>query len=372
MTGASAAAAGAAKSRSSSRRVQDPKSAAAYSVARDSEPESFEQWHAMLTASAKTEPSAPILSAIPPKSMRIFEGPMEKKALSSSGVKWQERYATLTDFHLGFAKRLDMKSPEAMRWLHTKKLPTSVSVLEEIFKRVDADGNGSLDLEEAKACLIELNLYSNDQDVLILFQALDVDRSETLSLEEFLDLTKKAHAANHVVDYIPLAEIIDLKAEIHPRKGVVLQSEKLEDSPSPEQTLMSSNTDAIETNHNPSFLKIVLNRLEAATGLDIDGDGKADTAVQVPGHDPSVSEVHICITTIYGGHNSGKTYIHRVPECDAQAWLEAMHVSSSSYDMHVSSSSYDMHVSSSSYDMHVSSSSYDTHVSSSSQGGSPD
>jgi len=356
MTGASAAAAGAAKSRSSSRRVQDPKSAAAYSVARDSEPESFEQWHAMLTASAKTEPSAPILSAIPPKSMRIFEGPMEKKALSSSGVKWQERYATLTDFHLGFAKRLDMKSPEAMRWLHTKKLPTSVSVLEEIFKRVDADGNGSLDLEEAKACLIELNLYSNDQDVLILFQALDVDRSETLSLEEFLDLTKKAHAANHVVDYIPLAEIIELKAEIHTKKGVVLHPGKLEDSPSAAQTSMSSNmssnTDAIETTHNPSFLKIVLNRLEAATGLDIDRDGKADTAVQVPGHDPSVSEVHICITTIYGGHNSGKTYIHRVPECDAQAWLEAMHVSSSSYDMHVSSSSYDMHVSSSSYDTH--------------------
>ena len=205
----------------------------------------------MLTASAKTEPSAPILSAIPPKSMRIFEGPMEKKALSSSGVKWQERYATLTDFHLGFAKRLDMKSPEAMRWLHTKKLPTSVSVLEEIFKRVDADGNGSLDLEEAKACLIELNLYSNDQDVLILFQALDVDRSETLSLEEFLDLTKKAHAANHVVDYIPLAEIIELKAEIHTKKGVVLHPGKLEDSPSAAQTSMSSNmssnTDAIET-----------------------------------------------------------------------------------------------------------------------------
>ena len=60
------------------------------------------------SASAKTEPSVPLLSTIPPKSMRIFEGPMEKKALSSSGVKWHGRYATLTDFHLGFAKRLDM------------------------------------------------------------------------------------------------------------------------------------------------------------------------------------------------------------------------------------------------------------------------
>jgi voltage-gated sodium channel len=249
---------------------------------------------------------------------------MEKKALSSSGVKWHGRYATLTDFHLGFAKRLDMNSTEATHWMHTKTLPTSVSLLEEMFKRFDTDGNGTLDLEEAKACLIELHLYSNDQDVQILFEALDVDRSGTLSLDEFLDLTKKAHAANHVVDYIPLVEIMDVKAEIHAKKGVVLQSEKLERSPSLVEALMSSDTDAVETNRNPSFLKIFLSRLEAATGLDIDGDGKADTAVRVPGHDPSVSEVHIFITTIEGGHNAGKTYIHRVPESDAQAWLEAL------------------------------------------------
>jgi hypothetical protein len=58
----------------------------------------------MLTASssAKTEfeSSAPHLSAMPHISMRIFEGPMAKKAISSSGVKWHGRYATLTDFHL--------------------------------------------------------------------------------------------------------------------------------------------------------------------------------------------------------------------------------------------------------------------------------
>jgi len=248
---------------------------------------------------------------------------MEKKAISSSGIKWQGRYATLTDFHLGFAKPLDMHAPEAVHWLHTKKLPTSVSVLEEMFKRFDADGNGTLNIEEAKACLLELHLYSNDKDVQILFEVLDVDKSGTLSLEEFLELTKKAHAANHVVDYIPLVEIMDVKAEIHTKKGVVLQSEKLERKISLVGS-MSSDTDAVETNRNPSFLKIFLNRLEAATGLDIDGDGKADTAVRVPGHDPSVSEVHIVITTIEGGHNAGKTYIHRVPESDAQAWLEAL------------------------------------------------
>ena len=326
-SGASAAAAGAATGGRVYRDKSSPTNA--YSAAREPQPESFEEWHAMLLApsSANTEFSAPHLDAIPPKSMRVFEGPMEKKAISSSGIKWHGRYATLTDFHLGFAKRLDVNSSEAMHWLHIKKLPTSVSLLEETFKRFDVNGNGTLDLEEAKACLNELHLYSNDQDVQILFEVPDVDTSGTLSLEEFMDLTKKAHAVNHVVDYIPLVEIRDVKAEIHRKKGVVLQSSgseapKLERVKSLKVSLDTSDNDEVETNRNPSFLTIFLNHLEAATGLDIDGDGKAD--VRVPEHDPSVSEVHIVITTIEGGHNAGKTYIHHVPESDAQAWLEAL------------------------------------------------
>jgi hypothetical protein len=133
------------------------------------------------------------------------------------------------------AQRLELNSNDVMLWTHTKKLPTSISVLQEVFQRADDDDNGTLDLEEAKACLIELNLYSNDQDMQILFQALDVDRSGTLSLEEFLDLTKKAHAANHVVDYIPLVEIMDVQAELHRREGVknVSPLSKQEFSPLP-------------------------------------------------------------------------------------------------------------------------------------------
>jgi hypothetical protein len=171
--------------------------------------------------------ASPNLSAIPPKSMRIFEGPMERKAISgaSGAAKWHGRYATLTDFHLGFAKQLDMKTTEAMLWMHTKELPTSVSHLEEIFKRGDADGNGTLDLEETKGCLIELNLYSNDRDVQILFDVLDMDGDGTLRLEEFLELIKKAHAVNHVVDYIPLVEIIEIRAEIHKKGRVVLNGD---------------------------------------------------------------------------------------------------------------------------------------------------
>ena len=154
MPGAAAAAHGAARGDGSGSKSLPAKARSSYSAADKSQPEG---------SSAKTEPSVPLLSAMPPKSMRVFEGPMEKKAISSSGIKWQGRYATLTDFHLGFARQLDAKSDEAMHWMHSKELPTSVSTLEEVFKRVDVDGNGTLDLEEAKACLIELNLYSNDQ-----------------------------------------------------------------------------------------------------------------------------------------------------------------------------------------------------------------
>jgi len=120
MSAGAAAAHGAAGGRSGFKSRASP--ATGYSTARDSQPESFEEWQAMFTASApaKTEHSVPLLSTIPPKWMRLFEGQMEKKALSSSGVKWHGRYATLTDFHLGFAKRLDMNSTEATHWMHTK------------------------------------------------------------------------------------------------------------------------------------------------------------------------------------------------------------------------------------------------------------
>ena len=206
--------------------------------------------------------------------------------------------------------------------MHNKKLPTSIAVLQEVFQKADVDGNGTLDLEEAKTCLIELNLYSNDQDVQILFQALDLDRSGTLSLEEFLDLTKKAHAANHVVDYIPLVEIVDVQAELHMREGVKTVSPLSKQESCFPSPLLSSDV-VLKDVHNESFFQKSLRQLEVVTGMDIDGDGQAAQAL-MPKYDPSVSEVHIMITTIEGGHNAGKTYIHRVPDSDAQAWLEAL------------------------------------------------
>lgn len=239
--------------------------------------ESFEEWLATLTASnsAKTESIAPLLK-IPPTSMRIFEGPMEKKAIGHLGIAWQRRYATLTDYHLGFAKRLDMHSSEATMWMHNKELPTSVTELQDAFNKADFDGNGLLDLKEAEACLIALNLYCNDQDVQILFEALDMDRSGTLSWEEFQELAKKAHAANHVIDYIPLVEIMEVKAQIVSKcpgsDSRAFKSRATESQPSdsnaPDNKSVQTSSRRME-----SFFRGCISQLEATTGLDIDGDG---------------------------------------------------------------------------------------------------
>ncbi len=238
-------------------------------------PQSFEEWRATLTASssAKTESIEPLLK-IPPTSMRIFEGPMEKKAIGHLGIAWQGRYATLTDYHLGFAKRLDMHSAEAMVWMHTKELPTSVTELQDIFNKADFDGDGALDLEEAKGCLIALNLYSNDQDVQVLFEVFDVDRSGTLTWEEFQDLAKKAHAANHVVDYIPLVEIMEVKAEIV-SKCPGSESKPIKRAQPSDSMSHASDNDTVQTSNytQKSFFRTCLAQLEAATGLDLDGDG---------------------------------------------------------------------------------------------------
>jgi len=71
-------------------------------------------------------------------------------------------------------------------------------------------------------------------------------------------------------------------------------------------------SDVVATDvHNQTFFQMILRKLEVITGMDIDGDGQATQAL-MPQYDPSVSEVHIMITIIEGGHNAGKTYVHRV------------------------------------------------------------
>jgi hypothetical protein len=176
-----------------------------------------------------------------------------------------------------------------------------------------------------------MGCYSNDDDVKILFEALDTDRSGTLTWEEFMDLSRKAHAVNYVVDYVPLVEILDVKAEIHQKGAEHHQRPQAQIIPSLQRASSLRLVSEFQAEHdqrkNNSFkglLSRLVLQLEAVTGMDIDGDGKADSVVLVPEHDPNESEVHMMITTIEGGHNSGKTYIHRVPEDHAQTWLEAL------------------------------------------------
>ena len=53
--------------------------------------ESFEAWQTSLfrAAGAGNSDGVVSLSMMPPKAMRVMEGIMEKKAIASSGVKWQ-------------------------------------------------------------------------------------------------------------------------------------------------------------------------------------------------------------------------------------------------------------------------------------------
>jgi len=68
----------------------------------------------------------------------------------------------------------------------------------------------SLDVDETGRALIDLQLYSSDADVHVLFDALDTDKSGDLDWEEFKVLTKLAQTTNFVVDYIPLQEIFEV------------------------------------------------------------------------------------------------------------------------------------------------------------------
>ena len=66
----------------------------------------------------------------------------------------------------------------------------------------------------------------------------------------------------------------------------------------------------------------ILSGLENMTGLDIDGDGQIQS--EHAEYDPNTDEVHMLITTIEGGHNSGKTYILRLPGLDVADWMDTL------------------------------------------------
>ena len=184
---------------------------------------------------------------LPPPEERILEGTLERKFLTSKGVKWISRFAVLSDEHLLFAKQHvasiskcpDISQSEAHlveTWAHhaTAREGLSAAKLQEMFEKFDFDRNGSLDLDEAKEALLQLNLITSEKEVATIFHLLDTDHSGTLDVHEFTRLTRHVESCNTIVDFIPLNEIYAIEGEgtristLHPvsarAQGAVEQS----------------------------------------------------------------------------------------------------------------------------------------------------
>jgi voltage-gated sodium channel len=254
--------------------------------------------------------SKEVLYEIPPPEERVFDGKWEKKAVTSKGVIWQPKYAVLTASTLGFAKVIDGDAKGTSHWMHNKKLRVKEWELESIFHQFDVNGNGTLEIMECKACLEHLNLYSNSDDIQRLFHSLDADNSASLDLDEFKQLAKWAHISNFVLDYIPLQEITVLEydiVEVGRRRSVVGVEFEVKK----------------EFEEHKSVWKQIVGAVEDIVGVDIDEDGEVG-ADKLPDWNENTHEFHLRIMTADEGHNSAKTYVHRIPKDQAQLWWDAL------------------------------------------------
>jgi voltage-gated sodium channel len=254
--------------------------------------------------------SKEVLYEIPPPEERVFDGKLERKCITSKGVSWQSKYAVLTAGALMFAKAMDGETKDMAHWMHTKKLSAKEWELESIFKRFDANGNGNLDIMECRACLEHMELFSNGDDIQRIFESLDADNSGSLEIEEFKQLAKWAHVTNFVTDYIPLEDITGIDydiVEIGRKRSVVGIEQEVKK----------------QFEENNSILKKYVGAIESIVGMDIDGDGEEGTDKLRPWNEDT-HEFHLSIMTVDGGHNSGKTYVHRVPKGQAQFWWDLL------------------------------------------------
>ena len=82
------------------------------------------------------------------------------QALARDGMKYQKRTVTLTEEHLGFSKIVS-PGQDNIKDIVNKSgaLPIAVLELQQAFNKHDKDENGVLDVDEATACLVDLNLY---------------------------------------------------------------------------------------------------------------------------------------------------------------------------------------------------------------------
>ena len=257
--------------------------------------------------------SQEILYEIPAPEDRVFSGRWEKKAITSKGMSWQPKFAVLTESILGFAKILEGQTEGMQHWLHSKKLSAKEWELERVFRMFDANNNGTLDIMECRSCLEHLKLYSDDEDIVQIFDVLDRDGSGHLDMEEFKHLSKWAHIMNHVVEYIPLQEITSIQYDIVQAS----QNRTLKGSQEKKEAK------AVEEQDSRGIVSGCLAAIEGLLGMDIDGDGH-DEADKLPPWDEDTHEFHLIIMTSDDGHNSGKTYVHRVQKSEAQAWYDVL------------------------------------------------
>ena len=158
-----------------------------------------------------------------------------------------------------------------------------------------------------------------------------------LTFEQYTAIAKQAASDTHIVDYIPLEEIKEIACEAvdkdSDREKVRMNKQRSV------RQLAAPNKDSSDFRDGPpradssgkkgeprkNWREAVVSMMETLTGLDIDGDGKADMAsVLLPDYDPETQDVHLVITTIEDGHNRGRIYDHKLQPDQTQEWADKL------------------------------------------------
>jgi len=279
------------------------------------------------------------------------------QVITSSGVKWTERFVVLSEKYLAFAKHFDKDAASKhgdgplQKW-QEELLESAVSFedLKALFRKHDKDNSQALTPDEAVEVLKELNIFTSQEDFDAIFRTLDVNESGDLSWEEFKVVAKHSAICNQVVDFIPLEEIEKIDWDVQPKDfdGAESPTNRISHRPNfhgdrgadAEQVHEGSKKAKLE--RKKSFAEGFLSQVESITGWDIDGDGKAEQVAlpkynpdtheiqvrvisvdigRVSGRvlpDPETHKIQLVLATMEGGSNSGRLYIHVLPPADAQ------------------------------------------------------
>ena len=165
-----------------------------------------------------------------------------------------------------------------------------------------------------------------------------------LTFEQYTEIARQAASNTHIVDYIPLEEIKEIaceaidkdadreKVRMNKKRSMRQLAAANKDSSDFVTDFIDSppRADSSGNRGEPSaprknWREAVVSMMETLTGLDIDGDGKADMAsVLLPDYDLETQDVHIVITTIENGHNRGRIYDHKLQPDQTQEWADKL------------------------------------------------